>query len=273
LVEALKGAGKPVIAVVTAGRPLPVSRLTGLLDDQRARADVVLFTGQLGVEAGNAIADVLTGQHPPSGRLTVSLPCETGIINATFRDRRIGRPQHTIAPGFGAFRDRINNAGKWVSAFQETFDREDCPIAYPFGFGLATTDFGYGDLTLSADTLQVSDPDAVIEATITVTNHGSRPGVAIPQLYLRDLVAVPAPRRLELRGFQRLELQPGESRPITFEIRPADLAIYPFDPESGTLLVEQGPVPQPDRFPVVVYVSDNAAVSDATPQASFTLTE
>jgi len=273
LVEALKGAGKPVIAIVTAGRPLPVSRLTGLLEDQPARADVVLFTGQLGVEAGNAIADVLTGEYAPSGRLTVSLPCETGIIGATFRDRRVGRPQHTIAPEFGAFRDRINNAGKWVSAFQETFEREDCPIAYPFGFGLATTDVHYGDLTLSADTLQASDPDAAIEATITITNQGSRPGVAIPQLYLRDLVAVPAPRQLELRGFERVELQPGESREVTFEVTPADLAIYPFDPTSGALLVEQGPMPQPDRFPVIVYVSDSAAVSDATPQASFTLIE
>jgi beta-glucosidase len=273
LVEALKDSGKPVIAVVTAGRAMPVSRLTGRLQDTAGRADVVLFTGQLGVEAGHAIADVLSGVHPPSGRLSVSLPCETGIVSASFRDRRNGRPQHTISPELGAFRERINNAGKWVSAFQETFERDDCPIAFPFGYGLAYTDFSYGDFALSAKSLQTSDPEAAIEASVTVTNEGDRPGVAVPQLYLRDTVAVPAPRRLELRGFERLELQPGESARVTFRVTPDDLAVYPIDPETGALRPEQGRLPQPDRFPVTVFISDGADVSDATLQGSFVLSE
>jgi beta-glucosidase len=273
LVEALRETGKPVIAIVTAGRAMPVSRLTGRAGDSAGRADVVLFTGQLGVEAGNAIADVLSGAHPPSGRLTVSLPCEPGIISATFRDRRNGRPQYTISPELGAFRDRINNAGKWVSAFQETFERVDCPITFPFGHGLTYTDFSYGDLALSAETLSASGPEATIEASITVTNEGARPGVAVPQLYVRDTVAVPAPRKLELRGFERLELQPGESARVTFEITPDDLAVYPIDPETGALLPERGRLPQPDRFPVTVFISDDAEVSDTTPQGTFVLTE
>jgi beta-glucosidase len=273
LVEALKGTGKPVIAVVTAGRAMPVSRLAGLLEDTSASADVVLYTGQLGVEAGNAIADVLSGLQPPSGRLTVSLPCETGIIDASFRERRVGRPQHTISPEAGAFRDLINNAGKWVSAFQETFDRADCPIAFPFGHGLTYTEFRYDDLALSAGSLSASAQGAAIEASITITNTGDSPGVAVPQLYLRDTVAVPAPRSLELRDFQRVLLQPGESRRITFEITPDDLAIYPFDPLTGALRPEQGPVPQPDRFPVIAFISDGADVSEATPQGSFVLTD
>jgi beta-glucosidase len=273
LVEALKESGKPVIAIVTAGRAMPVSRLTGLLEDSAGRADAVLFTGQLGVEAGHAIADVLSGAHPPSGRLTVSLPCETGIISATFRDRRYGRPQHTISPEAGAFRERINNAGKWVSAFQETFDRHDCPIAFPFGYGLTYTQFGYRDFALSAETLGASDPEATIEASVTITNQGDDPGVAVPQLYVRDRVAVPAPRKLELRGFERLALQPGESARVTFEIKPDDLAVYPIDPETGALLPERGRVPQPDPFPVTVFISDGADVSDRTPQGSFVLTE
>jgi beta-glucosidase len=274
LVEALKDSGKPVIAIVTAGRAMPVSRLTGrLADDAEGRADVVFFTGQLGVEAGHAIADVLSGAHAPSGRLTVSLPCETGIIRATFRDRRYGRPQYTISPELGAFRDRINNAGKWVSAFQETFERDDCPITFPFGHGLSYTDFSYGDFALSARTLQASDPEAAIEASITVTNEGDRPGVAVPQLYLRDTVSVPAPRRLELRGFERLELQPRESARVTFAITPEDVAVYPIDPETGALQPEHGPQPQPDRFPITVFISDGAGVSDTTPQGSFVLTE
>jgi beta-glucosidase len=273
LVEALKESGKPVIAIVTAGRAMPVSRLTGRLEDPAGRADVVFFAGQLGVEAGNAIADVLSGTHPPSGRLTVSLPCETGIISASFRDRRNGRPQYTISPEVEAFRERIQNAGKWVSAFQETFEREDCPIAFPFGYGLGYTEFSYDDFALSGKTLRASDPQAAIEASVTVTNVGDRPGVAVPQLYMRDTVAVPAPRKLELRGFERLELQPGESARVTFAITPDDLAIYPIDPETGALLPERGRLPQPDRFPVTVFISEGADVSDATPQGSFVLGE
>jgi beta-glucosidase len=273
LVAALKETGKPVIALVTAGRAMPVSRLTGRLGESAGRGDVVLFTGQLGVEAGHAIADVLSGAHPPSGRLTVSLPCETGIISATFRDRRNGRPQYTISPELGAFRDRINNAGKWVSAFQETFERDDCPITFPFGHGLTYTDFSYGDFALSAKTMSASDPEATIEASVTITNGGTVPGVAVPQLYLRDTVAVPAPRKLELRGFERVELQPGEGTRVTFEITPDDLATYRIDPETGALLPEDGPVPQPDRFPITVFISESAEVSDTTPQGSFVLTK
>jgi beta-glucosidase len=273
LVEALKQTGRPVIAIVTAGRAIPLSRLAGLQGDTAGRADVVLFTGQLGVEAGHAIADVLSGAHPPSGRLSLSLPCETGIIRATFRDRRNGRPQQTISPEVGAFRERINNAGKWVSAFQETFERDDCPIAFPFGHGLTYTDFSYDDFALSARTLPARGRDAAIEASVTVTNRGERPGVAVPQLYLRDTVAVPAPRRLELRGFERLALQPGESARVTFRITPDDLATYPIDPETGALRPERGRQPQPDRFAVTVFISDGADVSDATPQGSFVLTD
>jgi beta-glucosidase len=273
LVEALKGAGKPVIAIVTAGRAIPVSRLAGLLDHTPGSADVVLYSGQLGIEAGNAIADVLSGRHAPSGRLTVSLPCETGIISASFRERREGRPQYSISPIAGAFRLRVNNAGKWVSAFEETIDRDDCPIAFPFGHGLTYTDFSYADFALSADSMKASDPDAAIEASVTITNEGTSAGVAVPQLYIRDMVAIPAPRVLELRGFERVELQPGESRRVTFKITPRDLAIYQIDPETGALKTEQGPQPEPDRFSVVVFISDGAGVSDATPQGSFVLTE
>jgi beta-glucosidase len=263
-----------VIAIVTAGRAMPVSRLTGRLgDDTEGRADVVLFTGQLGVEAGHALADVLSGAHAPSGRLSVSLPCETGIISASFRDRRYGRPQYTISPELGAFRERIKNAGKWVSAFQETFERDDCPIAFAFGHGLGYTDFSYADFALSAKTLAAGDPEAALEASITVTNEGDRPGVTVPQLYLRDTVSVPAPRKLELRGFERLELEPGESARVTFTVTPDDLAVYPLDPATGALLPEHGRLPQPDRFPITVFISDGADVSDTTPQGSFVLGE
>ena len=173
----------------------------------------------------------------------------------------------------GAFRERINNAGKWVSAFQETFERDDCPIAFPFGHGLGYTDFSYADFALSAKTLQASDPEAAIEASVTVTNEGDRPGVAVPQLYLRDTVAVPAPRRLELRGFERLELQPGESARVTFEDHAGRSGALPDRPRDRRAAPEQGRMPQPDRFPVMVFISDGAAVSDATPQGSFVLGE
>ena len=273
LVEALQSVGKPLIAIQTAGRAVPVSRLAGLLPEMSGSADVVFFTSQLGIEAGNAIADVLGGAHPPSGRLSLSLPCESGIISANFRERRGGRPRVALTGLVQDFRERINNAGKWVSHFQETFERDDCPIAFPFGHGLSYTDFAYSSLRLSARELRAGDPDAYLEASVTITNRGRYRGTAVPQLYLRDVVAVPAPRRLELRGFERIELLPGESADLTFRITPADLAIYTIDPATGHLDLERGRRPQPDEYPVMVFVSASSDVSDATPQGSFVLVE
>jgi beta-glucosidase len=273
LVEALETLGKPVVAIVFAGRALPVSRLAGRIPGRTASADVVFYTSQLGIEAGNGIADVLSGAHAPSGRLTVSLPCESGIISETFRERRIGRPQETISPMMAAFRDKIGNSGKWVSHLQEVFERDDCPIAFPFGYGLTYTDFAYSGFSLSATDLKASDPKGFVEARVTVTNQGRHAGVAVPQLYLRDTVAVPAPRKLELRGFERLDLQPGESARVTFKITPSDLAIYTIDPDSGRIDPENGQRPQPDEFPVVAFIAEGAEVSKQTPQASFVLSE
>jgi beta-glucosidase len=273
LVEALTATGKPVIAIHVAGRAVPVSRLAGRMPELSGSADVVFFTSQLGIEAGNAIADVLSGAHPPSGHLSISLPCESGIIGASFRERRAGRPATTITGTMRDFREKIDNAGKWVSHFQETFARDDCPIAFPFGHGLTYTDFDYSPLRLSANELRAGDPGAAIEAAVTITNQGRHRGVAVPQLYLRDMVAIPAPRRLELRGFERIELAPGESAVVTFEITPADLAIYAIDERTGHVDPERGLTPQPDDYPVTVFIGESAAVSEATPQGSFVLLE
>ena len=273
LMAALGRAGKPLIAIQTAGRAVPVSRLAGRLPEAAGSADVVFFTSQLGIEAGNAIADVLSGVHPPSGRLSVSLPCESGIISESFRERRTGRPQVTVTDLVGEFRESIGNSGKWVSHFQETFGRDDCPIAFPFGHGLGYTEFAYSPLSLSAMELKASDPDAHIEASLTITNQGRHRGVAVPQLYLRDMVAVPAPRRLELKGFERIELEPGESKDITFRIAPADLAIYTIDPRTGHVDLERGRTAQPDDHPVLVFIAESSEVSDATPQGAFVLVD
>jgi beta-glucosidase len=273
LVAALRRAGKPVIAIVAAGRALPVSRLAGLLPERFGAADVLFFTSQLGIEAGNAIADVLAGVHPPSGRLSVSLPCESGIVRASFRERRGGRPRVTVTDLMREFREGIGNAGKWVSHFQETFARRDCPIAFAFGHGLSYTEFAYSPLQLSATVLEASDPDARIEASLTITNRGRQRGVAVPQLYLRDMVAVPAPRRLELRGFERIELEPGKSVRVTFRITPADLAAYAIDPRTGHVDLERGRRPQPDEHPVMVFVGASAAITGATPRGAFVLVE
>jgi hypothetical protein len=150
--------------------------------------------------------------------------------------------------------------------------RDDCPIAFPFGYGLTYTDFAYSDLSLSAKELRAGDPDAAIEASVTITNEGQYRGVAVPQLYVRDMVAVPAPRRLELKGFERIELMPGESTEVTFEITADDLAIYTIDPDTGHVDLKRGRTPQPDDYPVMVFISESADVAGA-PQGSFVLVE
>ena len=213
LVEALQSVGKPLIAIQTAGRALPVSRLAGQPPgDVRQRRRGLLHL---------AARDRGRQRHR---RRAERRPCALGTPHRSRCPARAGSSPRLSASGASAgpsvddlprmmrdFRDKIGNSGKWVSHLQETFERDDCPIAFPFGHGLTYTDFAYSSLRLSATELSAGDPNAYLEARVTITNRGRHPGVAVPQLYLRDTVAVPAPRRLELRGFERIELLPGES--------------------------------------------------------------
>jgi beta-glucosidase len=207
---------KPVIAVLMNGRPLAVQWLAD-------SASALVESWFLGVEHGNALADVLFGDATPSGKLPVTFPRVTGQVPIYYAHKNTGRP--------------ANEREKYNSKY---LDVPWTPL-FPFGHGLTYTTFAYGNLHLSRNEIRGTDS---IVVTVDLTNTGSRAGTEVAQLYLRDDAAsVTRPVR-ELRGFRRLTLQPGETRTLSFTLRPNDLAIYDREMrrvvEPGTFTVWAG---------------------------------
>jgi beta-glucosidase len=201
LLEAVVAAGKPVIVVLTSGRPY---NLGGLED--KVAAFVMAFAG--GQEGGPALVDVLTGKAEPSGRLSLSVPKNVGAIPYYYNHKMksAGTP---IALHFGS--------------------------RYPFGHGRSYTSFDLSDLAVEAR--EVDAATGEIRAHLTVRNTGSRPGVAVPQLYVRDLLASVVRPVKELKAFGRVELAPGESARVTFVV-PTDMLC--FTGKDGKRVVEPG---------------------------------
>ena len=201
LLEAVVATGKPVVVVLTSGRPY---NLGGLED--KVAAFVMAFAG--GQEGGPALVDVLTGKVEPSGRLAVSVPKNVGAVPYYYNHKMksAGTP---IALHFGS--------------------------RYPFGHGLGYTPFEFADLAL--DAAEVDAGTGEIRLRFTVRNTGSRAGVAVPQLYVRDLLASVVRPVKELKAFGRVELRAGESARVTFEV-PTDMLC--FTGMEGRRIVEPG---------------------------------
>ncbi len=207
LVAAMSTLGKPLTLVVFAGRPLAITR-------QVAQADAVLYAWHPGIEGGAALGEILFGLGSPSGRLPISFPRATGQVPIYYNQKNSGRP---ITPD-GEFRTRY-------------VDLPTAPL-FPFGYGLAYTQFEYSNLKLSAETLRGS-----LQISADVTNTGPRPGTELAQLYVRDLVGSLTRPIRELKGYQHLHLQPGETRTVKFTLREEQLA---FTRADGTRGVEPG---------------------------------
>ncbi|MGH7638193.1 MAG: glycoside hydrolase family 3 C-terminal domain-containing protein, partial [Gemmatimonadaceae bacterium] len=189
---------KPVIAVLMSGRPLAVQWLAD-------SASALVQSWFLGVEHGNALADVLFGEHPPSGKLPVTFPRVTGQVPIYYNHKNTGRPPV----------DRQKYTSNYI-------DVSWTPL-FPFGHGLSYTTFGYANLRVSRDSLRGTES---LEVSVDVTNTGQRAGTEVVQLYLRDDAAsVTRPVR-ELRGFRRVMLQPGERRSVTFRLGRDDMAFH-----------------------------------------------
>lgn len=231
LLRALLKTGKPVVLVLFTGRPLTIK-----WEQDNVPAILNVWFG--GSEAGHAIADVLFGEVNPSGKLTATWPQNTGQIPLYYAHKNTGRPLE----------------GQWFQKFRSNYlDVSNDPV-YPFGYGLSYTTFNYSDITLSTSSIKQGES---LTANITVTNTGSYEGKEVVQLYIRDMVAsVTRPVR-ELKGFQKIDLKPGESKVVTFAISPEDLKFYNYDLKY---------VAEPGEFRV--YIGGN---SDAVKEASFTL--
>ena len=220
LLKALKATGKPVILLLANGRPLTIG-------DDLQYADAVLETWRLGTMAGEAVADVLYGDYNPSGKLTMTFPRSVGQIPIYYNCKNTGRP--------------FNDNERMVMFKSNYFDELNSPL-FPFGYGLSYTSFNYGNIELS-DTLLTGDT-AKLNAKIQVTNSGKYAGEETVQLYLNDPVASVTRPVKELKMFRKIYLQPGESKEISFTIRPVALCFYnsqlKFDWEPGDFNVYIG---------------------------------
>jgi beta-glucosidase len=201
LARAALGLGKPVVVLLSAGRPLCVSWLV-------EQADAVLATWFLGSEAGQAAADVLVGRWNPSARLPVSWPVEIGQVPIFYAQRPSGRPAD---PGF-----------KYTSKYI------DVPVEplFPFGHGLSYTRYEFSNLRVTPAELQ---PGASAMIEVDVANAGRIAGEETVMLFIRDPVASIGRPLLELKQFAKITLAPGEHGTVRFSVAADDLAFIDQD--------------------------------------------
>ena len=208
LLEALKDTGKPVILVLMNGRPLALEWA-----DQNVAAIVEAWYP--GVEGGNAIADVLSGDYNPSGKLPVTVPRNVGQVPLYYNMLNTGRPI-----------DPADLGAKFKSRYLAT---PNTPL-YAFGHGLSYTKFSYSDIALSSKSMPM---DGRLTASVTVTNTGQYSGEETVQVYIQDLVASISRPVKELKAFKKITLAPGEFRAVNFTITANDLAFYRLDMSYG----------------------------------------
>ncbi|WP_312268213.1 beta-glucosidase BglX [Pseudescherichia sp.] len=192
LITALKATGKPLVLVLMNGRALAMVK-------QDQQADAILETWFAGTEGGNAVADVLFGDYNPSGKLPISFPRSVGQIPVYYSHLNTGRPYNAEHPN------------KYTSRY---FDEANGPL-YPFGYGLSYTTFSVSDVKLSAPTLS---RDGTVTASVDVTNTGKREGATVMQMYIQDVTASQSRPVKELKGFDKVNLKPGETQTVSFPI-------------------------------------------------------
>ena len=216
LAEALFNTGKPVIVVLINGRPLTVSAL-------QERAGAILECWYLGQETGHAVADIIFGRVNPSAKLSVTFPRYVGQLPCYY--------------------------SKKPSDFRKYVLSESSPL-YPFGFGLSYTTYGYQNLKLNDRTMPV---DGETVAKVDVTNTGDRAGAEIVQMYIQDLVSVPTRPVMELKGFTRVELKPGETKTVRFPITPDVLAALDLNMKKRV---------QPGEFRIMIGTNSAEVLTD-----------
>jgi beta-glucosidase len=217
MLKELSKLGKPMVIVLFNGRPLTLT-----WEDKHANA--ILDVWAPGTEAGNAIADVLFGDYNPAGKLTATFPRSVGQIPIYYNHKNTGRP-YSGGP----------------SKFKSNYlDISNDPL-YPFGYGLSYTTFNYSAVSVSKNKLKGNE---TLTATVTVTNTGKYAGEEVVQLYISDPVASISRSVKELKGYQKISLQAGGSKQISFNITPEQLKFYnsqlKYDWEPGEFVVQIG---------------------------------
>ncbi len=201
LVKAVVATGKPTVVVLMNGRPLTINWIA-------ENAPAILETWFLGVQAGNAIADVLFGDVNPGGKLPVTFPRSVGQIPLYYSHKNTGRPADP------------NN--KYSSKYL------DIPVTplFSFGYGLSYTKFRLTNLRLGAQTIKRDDR---LTVGIDAENTGKRDGDEVVQVYIRQIAASVTRPAKELKSFQRIALRSGEKRHVEFTLTPEQLGFYNAD--------------------------------------------
>jgi beta-glucosidase len=189
LVDALAATGTPLLVLLFNGRPLSINNVA-------EKAAVIFECWYLGQECGDAVADVLFGDFNPSGKLPISIPRSVGQLPIFYNHKPSARR------GF-----------LW----------DDARPLFPFGFGLSYTSFELRNVRVEKKRIAREGSTRV---RVEVTNTGKRAGMEVVQLYIRDLVSSVTRPVKELKGFKKIELQPGETQTVALEITPASLAFY-----------------------------------------------
>ncbi len=203
LLRKVQKTGKPIVMLLFAGRPLTINW-------ELENIPSILLAWHPGVEGGNGIADVMLGDYNPAGKLTVTFPRNVGQIPIYYNMKNTGRP----------FIEDDRFTSKYI-------DSPNTPLL-PFGYGLSYTTFAYSHLKIENKRVKIP---GVIKISADVTNTGKTAGYEIAQLYIRDMVGSVTRPVKELKGFQRIYLNPGETKTVTFELPTNNLKFYDINME------------------------------------------
>ncbi|WP_077404290.1 beta-glucosidase BglX [Cellulophaga omnivescoria] len=223
LIQALVKTGKPVVMVLMSGRPLTIEEEFNLPVS-------ILQVWHPGIEAGNAIADVIFGDYNPSGKITATWPRNVGQIPIYHSIKNTGRPAPTEA--FEKFKSNY-------------LDVKNAPLL-PFGYGLSYTSFAYENINLSKKEIEQGQD---VTVSVTVKNTGNFDGEEVVQLYLRDVVRSITPPMRQLKGFKKVFLKKGESKTVELILTADDFKFY-----NSTLDF----IAEPGDFEIFVGTNSNA---------------
>jgi beta-glucosidase len=208
----LKKLNKPTGLILMNGRPLDLSW-------ENENVDAIIEAWYLGTTAGNALADVISGDYNPSGKLTLSFPRNIGQVPIYYNAKNTGRPIPKDDPD---------------ADYKSTYiDVENSPL-YPFGYGLSYTTFSIKEVRLNTNTLNTGEK---LTVNATISNTGDVFGEDVVQLYVQDLYGSVTRPVKELKGFAKVGLEPGESKEIQFTISEDDLKFFDIN---MNFLAEEG---------------------------------
>ena len=214
LLRELAATGKPLVLILMAGRPL-------VLHDVLEDLDGLLMAWHPGTMGGPALADLLLGVASPSGRLPTTWPKGVGQVPIYYNHKNTGRPAD---PSRWIPIEDIP-VGAWQSSLSNTSHYLDLGLLpeFPFGFGLTYSSLAYSDQQVAPRAIHLTE---TLEISATVTNTGPRAVTEVAQLYVRDLVGSRTRPVRELKGFERISLEPGEARRVRFQLAAEDLAFF-----------------------------------------------